>query len=87
MNISKRLSVGTIIILGLVAIGIMSALRESFWNVVGLIGFIGIICYLYKKPPIWLQRISGHIPATSTKRKKRSHRFRVIDGSKKDRKF
>ncbi|MDQ0417429.1 hypothetical protein J2Z48_001602 [Croceifilum oryzae] len=87
MNISKRLSVGTIIILGLIAIGIMSALRESFWNVVGWIGFIGIIFYLYKKPPIWLQRISGHIPATSTKRKKKSHRFKVIDGSKKHRKF
>lgn len=66
----------------------MSALRESFWNVVGWIGLIGIIFYLYKKPPIWLQRISGHIPATtSTKRKKKSHRFKVIDGSKKHRKF
>lgn len=80
------------IVVSLVFIGIVVQLIESPLTLIIPVVIIGIVYYLYKKPPYWLQRLAfsrnTKIPFhVQTKQhqapKKRKYRFRVIDGKKK----
>ncbi|WP_124727192.1 hypothetical protein [Staphylospora marina] len=78
------------LILGLLAIGLISQLFLSPGSILIPAAVVALVWYLYKFPPRWLLRIGspGH-PAFQTRRdhgnrqKKKKHPFRVIDGKKK----
>lgn len=75
-------------ILGLIIIGIVVQFVSSPLSILLPIIIVGIVYYLYKRPPIWLQRLAyrnhRHIfyPRPAKKNKHR-YPFRVIDGKKK----
>ncbi|PTX53905.1 hypothetical protein C8P63_12523 [Melghirimyces profundicolus] len=86
------------VILTLVAVGFFHFLLTRTAVVLGMIAVIGLIYYLYRRPPQWLIRMSDprnppaamkprHFSAAGSRRKKeRAHkkrRFRVIEGNRK----
>lgn len=79
------------IIVTLILIGIVVQLIQSPLTLIIPVVIIGIVYYLYKKPPRWLQRLAFsrnpkapfHVQSKYQAPKKKKYRFRVIDGKKK----
>jgi len=75
------------VILGLIIIGLFAQFISSPLSIIIPIVIFGIVYYLYKRPPIWLQRLAyrnTHFPYPQpTKKKRNRYPFRVIDGKKK----
>jgi hypothetical protein len=75
------------LILSLAVIGIYSETMHSPVRVLIQFGVVGVVLYLYKRPPRWLIRFSSvhpfKRPRPGKKAKKKQYPFRVIDGKKK----
>lgn len=77
------------IVVGLIVIGLIVQLISSPLSIIIPIVLIGVVYYLYKRPPSWLQRLayrscSKNFYAHKPTKKKQQYRFRVIDGKKKN---
>lgn len=78
-------------ILILIMIGLIVQLVTSPGSILIPLVILGIVYYLYKRPPMWLQRMafhgnppySKHQAKSRKQSKKKTYRFRVIDGKKK----
>lgn len=81
--------IGHVLILSLAAIGLLIQFITSPLSIILPIVMIGLIYYLYKWPPAWLQRFayrnrsSLNIYPRTVDKKKNRYPFRVIDGKKK----
>ena len=75
------------LILGLAFIGLISKFIISPTSLIIPILVIGLIYYFYKSPPRWFIRLvspSYHRAyKTPPKKKRKKHRFHVINGNKK----
>jgi hypothetical protein len=75
------------LILGLAAIGLISRLVHSPTSFIIPVLVIGLVWYFYKAPPRWfIRRVSPSRPRASKKppkKKRKKHRFQVINGNKK----
>lgn len=78
------------VILSLIAIGLFAQFISSPLSIIIPIILIGMMYYLYKRPPVWLQRLAYRDRTQTiyrqkqTKKKKNQYPFRVIDGKKKN---
>jgi hypothetical protein len=81
------------LILALIVIGIIVQFVRAPQTILIPLIIVGIVFYLYKRPPIWLQKMAfrGSRPSIappqpskrSPNKKKKRYRFRVINGNKK----
>jgi|GEM_PF-6009014 len=76
------------VILGLIIIGILVQLISAPLSIIVPVAIIMIVYYLYKRPPLWLQRLAYRdhthlLYQRQVKKKKQRYPFRVIDGKKK----
>lgn len=86
---SISIKIFQLFILSLAAIGLLIQFITSPLSIILPIIIIGLIYYLYKWPPVWLQRLayrnrsSFNIFPRTVDKKKNRYPFRVIDGKKK----
>ncbi|MDR6224673.1 hypothetical protein [Desmospora profundinema] len=96
---SNTQKVWRLILLALVGFGFIHLMINRTSTALIMLAMIGIIFYLYKRPPQWLIRLSypqkggagmrSRHPSPRDRKnkktsKKKKHPFRVIDGNKKD---
>ncbi|SMO39498.1 hypothetical protein [Melghirimyces algeriensis] len=88
--LSKKHKIGRVVVLTLAGLGVIQLFMHQIEMLLVTAAIIGLIYYLYRKPPQWLIRMSDPGRSYSPVKKKRSkrdpkrrRRFQIIDGNRK----